>query len=176
MEVLLVDTGWAEDPMALPIKPPQVPPAGTKDPVDSITRGVLIVVGVSRGYDWKVQVARHLESRDPKRELGSDVDYIGLKASGILEHIPEPGECPLNVGIQKQRHAGRAVHLRTIWLSLRERVRGGIHAHLVAALFQGAGEPQQRDSYAAHHRPVDLGKQGNPHQRTLDRRVERGKE
>src|SRR5918994_4375196 len=103
--------------MALPVKPPQVTPAGTKDPVHSIAGGVLIVVSVGRGYDWKVKVTRHLQSGDPKRELGGDVDYIGLEATGILEHIPEPGESPLNVGIQEQRHAGRAMHLRTIWLS-----------------------------------------------------------
>ena len=46
---------------------------------------------------------------------------------------------------------------------LGKRVAGGVDPDLVAPLLQRLGQAQQRHAHAAHHGPVDLGKQGDPH-------------
>src|SRR5215210_3210629 len=126
VEVLLVNTRRTEHPMALAVEPPQVAPAGTKHPVHPISGCILVVVRVGRGDDGHVQLAGNLEPCNTQSKLGRDVDYVGFKAFRILQHVAHPWKCPLNVGIQEQRHAGRAVHLRTIRLPPGESVRGGV--------------------------------------------------
>ena len=54
------------------------------------------------------------DAGDTQRELGGDVDHIGPELAEVVHHVAEPGKGPLDIGIEEERNAGRAVHLGPI--------------------------------------------------------------
>jgi hypothetical protein len=156
--------------MTLPVEPAQVTPAGAHRPVHAIAGGVLFIIGVRGGNEWHPQLPGNLDAGYAKRELGRYVNYIRAEPGRVFDYIAQPRKSPLHVGVQKQRNAGRTVHFGTVCLSPPQRVTGRVDPDLMSALLQGPGEAQERNPHAAHHGPINLGKQGDPHEITLEPR------
>ena len=168
VQMLFVNARGAEHPVSLPIEPAQVTPAGAYRPIHTVASRVELVIGVGRGDEGDTEVAGDFETGEADGELGSHVDHIGTEAGGVVQNVAKPRKCPLDIRIEKQRHAGGPMYLRAVRLSLGAGIVGGVDPNLMAALFQRLRESEQGDPHAADHGPIDLGKQGDAHQRTLD--------
>src|SRR5215216_698165 len=89
VKVLLVNAGGAENPVGLAIKPAQVMPADPQRPVDPVAGRVLVVVGVGRRENRKLELTRGLQTSQTEGELGGHMDHIGTEAAHILRHVTQ---------------------------------------------------------------------------------------
>jgi hypothetical protein len=89
-------------------------PAKPHGPLHPVAPGIFLVIGVGRGHEWELQLPGSLEAGQPEGELGNDVDDVGLKSADVVDNVAEPGKGPLDVLVQKERNAGRPVHLRPV--------------------------------------------------------------
>jgi hypothetical protein len=163
VEVLLVDARGAEDLVRLAVEPAEIVPAGTERPGDAVPGGISVVVGVGGGDQRKLELPRGLDPGDAEGELGGDVYDVRAKACQVLDHVAHAGERPLDVRIEKQRYARRAVDLGAVGLTGREGVGRRVHADLVSARLKRLREAQQGDANPAHHGPVHFGEEGYAH-------------
>src|SRR6476469_9026044 len=120
--------------MRLAVEPAQIVPPGAERPGHAIACGVLIVVRVRRGDDGEPELARRLHPGDAKRELGRHMNHSGTEGLEVLDYLALPGKGPLHVRVEEERHARRAVHLRTIRPPRWRRVGRAVDPHRVAAL------------------------------------------
>ena len=167
MQVFLVNARWAENPVSLSIKPAEVPPASAHRPIHTVASRVELVVGVGRGDEGEIELPCDLETGEAEGEFSGHVDYVGAEAGGVIQDVAKARKGPLDIGIEEQGNTGRPMHLRPVRLPLGQGVVGGVDPDLMAALLQGPRESKQRDSHAADHGPVHLGKQGDAHRVTL---------
>jgi hypothetical protein len=126
---------------------------------------------MGRSHERKPQLSGSLEPGKAEGELGCHVDYVGPEPGGVVDYVSETGKGPLDIRIQKERDAGRPVHLGPIRLAFGKSIAGRVDPDLMAALLQRPGEPEQGNAHAAYHGPVDLGKQGDAHEIRLWRAV-----
>ena len=109
------------------------------------------------------QLAGGLDPGDAEGKLGGHVDDVGPEALQVGEDVAHPRERPLDIGIQEERHAGRAMDFRPGGRPPGPAVVRRIDPDLVPTRLQRLGESQERHPDPAHHRPVDFGEQGYAH-------------
>ena len=123
----------------------------------------------------KLELPRRLDPRDAEGELGGDVDDVGPEAARSSTTSRMPRERPLDVadrgragrwasGAPRAGRVGRAAAGR--W-----RCRPG---RSWPRACKRVGEPQQGHADPAHHRPVDLGEERDPHGWKLGGRALKG--
>ena len=100
--------------MRLAVEPAEIVPPGPERPGDTVARGVLVVVGVRRGDDRQAELLGRLHAGDAERELGGDVHDVRPEAGQVVDHLAQPGERPLDVGVEEEWDAGRAVDLGAV--------------------------------------------------------------
>src|ERR1041385_7816941 len=109
--MLLIHPRRAEHPARLSIEPLEVPPPHPPGPLDPVAGNVPLVVGVGAGDDRHAERAGGLEAGEPHRELGRDMDDVGIEGGEVLGDLAGAREGPLYVRIEEERDARALVHL-----------------------------------------------------------------
>ncbi len=86
---------------------------------------------------------------------------VGPEGRQVHRDLRQPGEGPLDVGIEEEGDAGGSVQLARGLAGAR--VGGGIDPDGVLPGLEPAHQPTEGEPHAAHHRPVYFGEDRDPH-------------